>query len=247
MRLILNNAEQVREHVPVHWGELLATLELDANRRGEVVTAVRFDGVDQPTFRQLALVQHGLTDVKLVELETASQDDLLDDALAAGASAATALAVAAGQIGSMFRRDDAAAASRRMTEFGDGIRSLTWILGAVATAREVGVEQMECNGRLMSAQLADLAAQLGSIVEAQRSEDWMTVADILEYDFRPALLAWQPIFEGLRRPSAASRPPGPPNGAETHRAGPPTVCPGPEPLTSCGQRADTSADGGTCP
>jgi hypothetical protein len=201
MRLKLNNAEQVRENVPLVWGELLEGLDLDANRRGEVVTAVRFDGVNQPTFRHPTEVVRALADVQLVELETATLGDLLDEALAQGAAAAGALASAAGEIGSAFRGANPVEGNCRMPEFGDGIRSLIWILGAVANAREVSLDQMASNGRAMSTQLAELTAQLVAIVEAQQAEDWLTVADILEYDFKPALQAWQPIFEGLRTPT----------------------------------------------
>lgn len=197
-RLVLNDAEQSVENVPIYWGELLKGLDEHANQRGEVVTAVRFDGVDEPTFRQPALVGRPLRDVRTIELETATPSDLLDDALVEGAAAAGTLAAAAGDIGSAFRGTDVSEANQRIVELGEGIRSLIWILGTAATARGVSLDEMECNGRTLSTQLTELTAQLLSIVEAQRSEDWLTVADILEYDFRPALHAWQPVFDALR-------------------------------------------------
>jgi hypothetical protein len=197
-RLVLNDAEQSVENVPLYWGELLKGLDEHANERGEVVTAVRFDGVDEPTFRQPALVGRPLGEVRTIELETATPADLLDDALVQGAAAAGTLAAAAGDIGSAFRGTDLGEANQRIVELAEGIRSLIWILGTAATARAVSLDDMECNGRALSTQLAQLTVQLASIVEAQRSEDWLTVADILEYDFQPALQAWQPVFDALR-------------------------------------------------
>src|SRR5258705_3010483 len=105
-RLVLNDAQQSVENVPVYWGELLKGLDEHANERGEVVTAVRFDGVDEPTFRQPALVGRPLREVRTIELETATSSDLLDDALVQGAAAARTLAALAREIGSAFRGTD---------------------------------------------------------------------------------------------------------------------------------------------
>jgi hypothetical protein len=197
-RLILNDSELPMAIVPACWGELLTGLEQSANQRGEVVTAVRFDGVDEPTFGQPAQSARALNDVALIELETATPADLLDDALEQGALAAEALSTAAGEIGTAFRGTDVAGANLRMSEFANGILSIVWILNTAAAARGVSLALMESNGRAMSAQLSELTGQLIAIVEAQQAEDWLTVADILEYDFKPALRAWQPVFEGLR-------------------------------------------------
>lgn len=197
-RLMLNDSELPMASVPACWGELLTGLEESANQRGEVVTAVRFDGVDEPTFGQSAQSTRTLNDVALIELETATPADLLDDALAQGALAAEALSTAAGEIGTAFRGPDVTGANLRMAEFANGIQSIVWILNTAAAARGVSLALMESNGRAMSVQLAELTGQLIAIVEAQQAQDWLTVADILEYDFKPALQAWRPVFEGLR-------------------------------------------------
>jgi hypothetical protein len=198
MRLVLNDAEQSLESVPAHWGELLKGLEQTANGRGEVVTAVRFDGVDEPTFREPAQTGRALDDVEVIELQTATPSDLLDEALAQGASAAGTLSTAAGQIGSAFRLADLGEAHLRMAELVDGIRSVIWILGTAATVSGISLDEMKCNGQPVSGQLTELTARLVSMVEAQQSHDWLTVADILEYDLQPSLQAWQPIFQALR-------------------------------------------------
>jgi hypothetical protein len=201
-RVVLNDEEQSLGKMPEHWGELLTGLDRDADGRGEVLTAVRFDGVDEPTFRQPSLIERGLRNVKVIEVETATPNRLLDEALAQGAAAAGTLSAAAGRIGSAFRSTDLKLANQQMVELCSGTRSMMTILATTAAARGVTLEEMECDGRALSPQLEEMGAQLVSIVEAQSSQDWLTVADILEYDFQPALLAWQPVFEALRSPIA---------------------------------------------
>jgi hypothetical protein len=196
---MLNNAEQPSTDLPENWGELLQSLDRDANNRGEVVTVVRFDGVEEPTFRQPGQSARALDEVSVIELETATPARLLDDALMQAALAAGVFAAAAGQIAWAFRRGDLGAAHPRLTELGEGIRGLTWVVGTAAATRGVSLDQAASNGSAISTQLAELTGQLGSIVEAQQAEDFLTVADLLEYELQPALYSWQVLFEALRQ------------------------------------------------
>lgn len=188
--------------MPQFWGDLLAGLEHDAATRGEVVTAVRFDGVDEPTFREPVQIARDVRGFEVIEIRTENPRALLDDVLGHGASAATALAAAAGRTGEAFRGSDLAQANQGLSELGDGIRTLTDILATSAGVLGVPLHQMEWNGRVVSDRLSELVGQLESVVEAQQAQDWLTVADILEYDFQPALAAWRPVFESLRTPAA---------------------------------------------
>jgi hypothetical protein len=206
-RLIVNSEEQMPAEWPESWGPLLSRLEQEAVSRGEVVTEVRFDGVDEPTFWQPAQVDRPLLDVALVEVMTAPQGGLLDDALVQGAVAAGTLAAAAIETGEAFRGTNPATANQQLADLCDGVRSLIALSSAAATAVGVRLDEQDWNGRSGSKQMADLGRQLESIIEAQQSQDWLTVADILEYDFHPALNAWRPVFETLRTAaSPASKP-----------------------------------------
>jgi hypothetical protein len=198
LRLVLNDEEQSLENMPENWGELLEGLDQRAGERGEVVTAVRFDGVEEPTFRQPARTGLVLRNVELVEVETAAPGDLIDEALARASLAVATLATAASQTGESFRGPDLAGANQQLAELGEGVRSLMAILDAGATALGVSLDRLQWNGRPVSSQLGELTGQLESIIDAQQAHDWLTVADILEYDFQPALTTWRPVFDALR-------------------------------------------------
>jgi len=48
-----------------------------------------------------------------------------------------------------------------------------------------------------------LGSWLESLVEAQAGQDWLTVADVLEYDLEPTLRAWMEQLLTLQRQCAA--------------------------------------------
>jgi hypothetical protein len=206
-RLTVNDRVQQPDPLPEHWAVLLKKLDESAAGRGHVVTAVRFDGVDQPTFREPAAGHLRLDTVASIEVDTADPAELLDQALAEGGRAATSLASAAGATAHAFRHESPAEANQRLALLGAGIRSLVALLAGFGAARGLNLDQVDWEGRPLSARVRDLIEQLEPVVEAQQAEDWLTVADVLEYEVQPALHAWRAIFEGLRTaPSPGSRP-----------------------------------------
>ena len=197
-RLNVNGIEQPLENLPDYWGKLLEQVDRDADRRGEVVTAVRFDDVEQPAFREEALASCPLTELEAIEIETTARRALIDDALAQGIISCHALATAARDARALFRAGDVAAASRALVEFGEGIRSLVVLVGAVAAACATAFDSIETKGRSVSDEVNDLIRQLEDVVAAQQADDWLTVADILEFEFESALAGWRERFAALR-------------------------------------------------
>lgn len=197
VRLVLNQQEQIVDNLPESWGELLRRLEAEAAVRGELVSAVRFNGADEPTFQQPAQARRAVRGFATIEVETAAPGALVDAALAHGAAAAAVLAVASRQTSEAFRRSDGAAANARLAELGEGIGSLVTVLEMVASLG-ISLDRAEWNGRTVPAQLGEIVGQLQSMIDAQQAEDWLTVADILEYGIHPALDTAQPVFEGVR-------------------------------------------------
>ena len=53
----------------------------------------------------------------------------------------------------------------------------------------------------LNEQIGTLAGVLDTLISAQASEDWVTVADILEYDLEPAIRRWAALLEELTTPA----------------------------------------------
>ncbi len=201
-RLMLNDVEQSCENLPEYWGALLEGLDQQAAGQGTVVTAVRFDGVDEPTFREAAHTRVGLRDLASIEVETATRRSLIDEALTQGLSAADALAAAAGQTSDTFRGGNLAGANQHLSDLGEGIQTLLTVLGTTSAALGVSLDRMEWSGQPVSARLTQMVGQLESMIQAQQSHDWMTLADILEYDVQPSLADCRQVFGALQTHAA---------------------------------------------
>jgi hypothetical protein len=65
----------------------------------------------------------------------------------------------------------------------------------------IAVERLTIDGVPPDEQMERLGAWLESLVSAQSSQDWLTVADVLEYDIEPILRAWRTRLEELTHES----------------------------------------------
>jgi hypothetical protein len=198
-RILVNGIEESAASTFRNWGELLEHLDRFAAGDGKVLTAVRFDGVDQPSFRDPVSAARPLNSLLVVEAESMSPADLFDDSLREAIGAAVALAAAAERIGEAFRGFDVARANQDLQELAQGIGTLVSIAQALSQASGVALEKVGYEGRTACDMVETLGCHTDELIKARESGDWITVADIIEYDLAPQLQGWPHVFESLRQ------------------------------------------------
>lgn len=195
-RILLNGASL---EAAVHtWGELLEALDAHVTAYGHIVTDVRFDGLDEPAFREPRVLDHPLEDVAVVEVASGTPEGLMRRCLEEAAVSIDPLCQAALAIGEGFRGRDVESANAGLAELADGMSTLIAIAGAANLA--TGAPQT------VGPLAGELTGLLEGLVSAQAAHDWIAVADILQYDVEPALRRWAPVFAaaGAAPPAGAT-------------------------------------------
>jgi hypothetical protein len=196
-RVVVNNEPHVVDATLKTWGDLLAWVDERSARQGRLVTAARLDGVDEPSFREPDHVARALSSVAVVEIDTDTPAALvlasLDEALDGLQSLRTFAVVAAGR----FRGTDIASANQGLADLSQGLRTFVSLVAALSGALGVNFEALEWQGRQVSTLLEEIGLPLAVLSEAQGAEDWVTVADVLEFDLEPALEQSEPFFRAL--------------------------------------------------
>jgi hypothetical protein len=198
-RIFVNGSELTPGPACQHWGELLERLDERVAGDGHVLTVVRFDGVDQPSFRDLSCASLGLTDVAVVEAESVRPHDLLRNSVDEAVTAARALSAGAERLGGAFRGFDVSAANRDLVDLAQGLAALAAIVDALSQALGVNLDSLACPHGTASRMIKDLSGHADALIAAQQAGDWITVADGIEYDVAPALQQWPGLFESLRQ------------------------------------------------
>jgi hypothetical protein len=183
------------------WGQLLAVLEHGDGPARIVVAAVRFDGVDQPTFRDPEALGLDLRLAAPIDVELSTTGELVASARETALGGLDALAESARQAAEAFRLHDLPRAHRGLADFVATFQLLTTLTAALGRSDTSGLPSVDTSG----AECLDrLNSSLGSLIDFDVNQDWISVADVLEYEIADLLPQWA----ALVRDAGACRPVG---------------------------------------
>jgi hypothetical protein len=175
-----------------NWGELLDSLEQADDIQRRMVTAVRFDGVDVPTFRDQAVLTRDLSSISAIDVEMSSLHELLHDSARAAYESVAPLQRALTRIAKLVRVDDPSVRGSDLSEFMAALRTLTALTAMLATASG-GRRHTE-----FEALIAELCGSIGRAIERQGQGDWQGLADVLDGELATALDRWSVILVAVQ-------------------------------------------------
>jgi hypothetical protein len=196
--VLLNGTPFVPVAPAPSWGPLLDAVDRHITSSGEIVAAVRFDGVDEPGFRDEAVLGLVLGSELIVEIDTLPPDDLLGSVLDEASRSLKTVAASARELAGVLRGAEVDSAARGIGQLAETIASLLQLVVAAASARGLSLDTLETSEGPALPLLRALDSQLAPLVEAQQGGDWITVADVLEYDIAPLMPRFDAVIDSLR-------------------------------------------------
>jgi len=178
-----------------NWGQVLNLLEAGQGSSRPIVTAVRFDGVVVPTFREPAMLGKTLGDVGLIEVETSTFNQLVHESALAAYESVAPLQRAVTRIAAAFRGADPDAARHELPSLTAALQGLTVVTAMLTTAAGAASPGRTEFDRLA----ARLCVVLDDIVECQTQDDWAGIADTLDGPLSSALKQWALVLLALNR------------------------------------------------
>lgn len=185
------------------WEALLGAVDQRAGVAGHIVSSVRFDGVDEPGFREPAILVRRLDTDLIVEIETEPPAALLGRILDEGAASLPALEQSAVTLAQAFRGIEVANAARGLCQLSESLMNLVTLVAAAATAAGARIDTLTHSGEAVGQALVALDDAVGPLLEAHAAGDYITVADTLEYDVAPAIPRLLDVIEALRQTAGA--------------------------------------------
>jgi hypothetical protein len=196
-QIFVNDVPQELENNPETWGDLLNSLDERAARSGFILSAARFDGVEEPAFREPPVMARPMKTIARVDVQTAVPAAFLRECLLEAIQPLQETGDLAKRLSDIYRGHDVSAGH-------EGIKQLAADLGAVAVLADmlggplaIDLNALSMEGVTASQHLQQLGATVDSLVAAQEASDWLTVADVLEYDLEPAIRRWAALLTML--------------------------------------------------
>lgn len=199
---LVNDMPETLDFRPDTWGELLGGLDrrLAADRR--VVTAVRFDGVDQPSFRRRDLAGLALDRVARIEVEADDAVALLRAAVDAASDSLPDLVAGVSQTAAALR-SDAHDAYGQLGSLVTALQSLVALTVAAGTAADLSFGADPAVDAGVTGACARIESALSAVVARQTDGDRRAVADALDQHLAPAVAGWTDVLTPIRMRAAA--------------------------------------------
>lgn len=196
--VLLNGSSFPGAEHTASWGPLLEAIDRHVAATGEIVSAVRFDGIDEPGFREAAVLVRPLASDAIVEVETQTPEALLDQVIDEGVASLAQLQSATLTLAAGFRSVDVRPAADGLVQLSEGLISLLALVIAAASASGTALDTLQVAGAPVAPVMRTLDGAVTSLLDAHAAHDWIAVADILEYDVAPALPPFEGVLEALR-------------------------------------------------
>lgn len=177
--------------------DLVELISTELKDSGAAVMEVIADDTRLSADQTDVLASHKIVEYQTVEILTATARDLLEMALEEGPDVFDFIDERALNVASDLRIGKIKEAMERQLETLDGLEWLSSILKnlAVGFAPEMSERSIESN----RAQLMDqLATQMTALQKAHENNDWVGLADILEYEIPPITAQARVLFDELR-------------------------------------------------
>ena len=194
MKLTINGVEQKESEFK---GETLEAI-LDTmvkNTPGSYIRRIWLDQQEFPSDDRETL-QKKPADINSLEVELADLKDLVATNLSNALDYLEKLIPGFDQAADLFRTGNEQEANKYYIQILDGMDWFSEVVNVVMSSEGEGQEP-ENSLRIRQAKLTDLMSQM---LEANKNQDWVLLADILEYEMTPFYKEWQTILSKLKNP-----------------------------------------------
>ena len=194
MKLTINGVEQKESELK---GETLeAILDMMVkNTPGSYIRRIWLDQQEFPSDDRETL-QKKPADINCLEVELANLKDLVATNLSNALDYLEKLIPGFDQAADLFRTGNEQEANKYYIQILDGMDWFSEVVNVVMSSEGEGQEP-ENSLRIRQAKLTDLMSQM---LEANKNQDWVLLADILEYEMIPFYKEWQTILSKLKNP-----------------------------------------------
>jgi hypothetical protein len=131
-----------------------------------------------------------LADVARVDIETATPAVFLRRVLLDAIVPLQEAADVCARLSAVYRRQDVSAGHAGLTSLASELRGLTVLVAMLTGPLQIDLGTSASDGTTAADEMETLGVAIDALVSAQESEDWLTVADVLEYDLDPAIRRW---------------------------------------------------------
>jgi hypothetical protein len=178
--------------------ELLEDLCARAMDQSESLREVRVNGAQFDAQSLGPADQLPASRVERLEVDTIPVREMAVHFLSNAEAYLHAIDQGVGRVAELFRVSDEQEASEQYLMVLESLQLFVQMLSGCRDVLELDFEAADHNGVTISQHLDRLAALVRDLLSAQEQEDWVLLADVLQYDLAAELKTWRGLIPGLK-------------------------------------------------
>ncbi|MBI5179040.1 MAG: hypothetical protein HZA04_07240 [Nitrospinae bacterium] len=185
-------------------GELIEEFVAKRFFKDEFINTLVVNGTVIPDAEMAPVRMKPLSDITTLQMTTETFRNVSVRALDSMSEYLDGLAGMVEQSADKFRMDDEVEANKYFISCVEGLQTFVGIIDKVKTLNGLDFGKMTHEGTSIGEKESALLGVLNSLFEIQMKKDWVSLADILEYELSPLIIEWKAILQTvadiLRKP-----------------------------------------------
>ena len=196
MKLLVNGKEETVSYMGETLGDLLLHIEKEGVPQGNVVRSIKIDGQesspDSPEAKKTSL-----SEIATLEVKISTLSDIINKNIENADAYLIRLIPGIEKSVELFRMGNEQEANKFFINIIDGIDWLSQVLDMILTAKAISPDTV-FDGKSIQDRRASLVGLTQQMVDANKNQDWVLLADLLEYEILPYYQEWSNLLPHFR-------------------------------------------------
>ena len=179
--------------------EILVKIMSEHIKPGQVITTVKLNGEVYSEEKPHDAARIPLSDIKTMEIDTTATDEIAWKFLDGGVNQVDMIIQGAQKISEHFRIADETEANKQYADFLEALRLFLRMVAEVKEILDLNLTTITFKEGTAEHRLEKLSEMMDQMLHVQEEEDWIMLADLLEYELIPLLEEWKSILPLLKQ------------------------------------------------
>jgi len=196
MKVLVNGKEETISFMGETLGDLLSHIEKVGVAQGNVVRSIKIDGQESsPDSSEAQRMQ--ISKIATLEVEISTLADMINKNIDNADAYLIRLIPGIEKSVELFRVGNEQEANKFFVKIVDGIDWFSQVLDIILTAKEISPDTV-FEGKSIQDRRTSLVDLTQQMVDANKNQDWVLLADLLEYEILPYYQEWSNLLPGFR-------------------------------------------------
>ena len=196
MKLLINGKEEIVSFMGETLGDLLSHIETKGVAQGNVIRSKKING--QESSADSSVVRKTpFSEIKILEIEISTLSGIINKNIDNADAYLIRLIPGIEKSVELFRMGNEQEANKFFINIIDGIDWLSQVLDMILAAKAISPDTV-FGGKSIQDRRTSLVGFTQQMVDANKNQDWVLLADLLEYEILPYYQEWSELLPHFR-------------------------------------------------